>query len=105
MNDIIFKLNSLEKLIGHTPLVEISFIYKEKKVECDFNISKKLYGKITEFPVQIRSQISLKFETTNNYTIISDLYDIVKKFIQFLCYRKNITIEEIIKKALIELSK
>lgn len=31
MNDIIFKLNSLEKLIGHTPLVEISFIYKEKK--------------------------------------------------------------------------
>lgn len=75
---------------------KFEFIYKEKKVECDFNISKKLYGKITEFPVQIRSQISLKFETTNNYTIISDLYDIVKKFIQFLCYRKNITIEEII---------
>ena len=32
MNDIIFKLNSLENLIGHTPLVEISFIYKEKKM-------------------------------------------------------------------------
>ena len=29
MNDIIFKLNSLENLIGHTPLVEISFIYDE----------------------------------------------------------------------------
>ena len=33
MNDIIFKLNSLENLIGHTPLVEISFIYKEKKMK------------------------------------------------------------------------
>ena len=74
---------------------KFEFTYKDQKVECDFNISKTLYRKITEFPVQIRSQISLKFDTTNNYMFISALYDIVKKFIQFLCYRENITIEEI----------
>lgn len=74
---------------------EFEFNYKEKNVKCCFNILKKLYGKITEFPVQIRSQISLQFEKTDSYILIADFYDIVKKFIQFLCYRKNVTIEEI----------
>lgn len=33
MKDIFSKINNLEKLIGNTPLVEISFKYKEKKMK------------------------------------------------------------------------
>lgn len=33
MGDIFYKLNTLEKLVGNTPLVEISFKYKEKKMK------------------------------------------------------------------------
>ena len=53
MNDIIFKLNSLEKLIGHTPLVEISFIYKEKKM--------KVYAKLEYYNLtgSIKDRIAL----------------------------------------------
>lgn len=85
------RLKSYEQNEGE----EFEFKYKDKKVKCCFNISKTLHGKITEFPVQIRSQISLKFEATNDYMIISDLYDIVRKSIQYLCYRENVTMEEI----------
>lgn len=38
MNDIFYKLNNLEKLVGNTPLIEISFKYKEKKM--------KIYSKL-----------------------------------------------------------
>ena len=53
MNDIIFKLNSLENLIGHTPLVEISFIYKEKKM--------KVYAKLEYYNLtgSIKDRIAL----------------------------------------------
>lgn len=74
---------------------KFKFNLRDKNIECSFNISKTLYGKITEFPVQIRSAISLNFESTDNYMIIADLYDVVNKFIQFLCYRKNVTMEEV----------
>lgn len=36
--DTLTKINNLEKLIGHTPLIEISFKYKEKKM--------KIYSKV-----------------------------------------------------------
>lgn len=41
MENIIDKISELEKLIGHTPLIEISFIYKNK--EC------KIYSKLESY--------------------------------------------------------
>lgn len=33
MKDVLKKINDLEDLIGHTPLIEISFRYNQKKHE------------------------------------------------------------------------
>lgn len=33
MNEVIYKLNNISKLIGHTPLIKINFIYKNKPLK------------------------------------------------------------------------
>lgn len=71
------------------------FVIENKEIECHLNISRTLYGKITEYPVKIRSAITLNFEPTQDYSILADLYNVIKKFIQYLCYRKNIKIEDV----------
>lgn len=85
------KLKSFDK----TQTDDFKFVIKDKEIKCNLNISKTLYGKITEYPVRIRSAITLNFEPMQDYSILSDLYIIIKKFIQYLCYRKNVTIEEV----------
>lgn len=42
MRYVLSKINSLEKLIGNTPLVEISFKYREKKL-IEENYEKETY--------------------------------------------------------------
>lgn len=85
------KLKSFNK----TQTDNFRFVIRDKEIECNLNISKTLYGKITEYPVRIRSAITLNFEPVQDYSILSDLYNVIKKFIQYLCYRKNVTIEDI----------
>lgn len=85
------KLKSFDK----TQTENFRFVIKDKEVDCNLNISKTLYGKITEYPVKIRSAITLNFEPTQDYSILADLYNVIKKFIQYLCYRKNIKIEDV----------
>ena len=85
------KLKSFDK----TQTENFRFIIKDKEVDCNLNISKTLYGKITEYPVRIRSAITLNFEPIQDYSILTDLYNVIKKFIQYLCYRKNISIEDV----------
>ena len=85
------KLKSFDK----TQTENFRFVIKDKEVDCNLNISKTLYGKITEYPVRIRSAITLNFEPIQDYSILQDLYNVIKKFIQYLCYRKNISIEDV----------
>ena len=85
------KLKSFDK----TQTENFRFVIKDKEVDCNLNISKTLYGKITEYPVRIRSAITLNFEPIQDYSILTDLYNVIKKFIQYLCYRKNISIEDV----------
>lgn len=85
------KLKSIDK----TKTENFKFVVKNKEIECNLNISKTLYGKITEYPVKIRSAINLKFNQIHDYSFLVDLYNVIKKFIQYLCYRKNITIEDV----------
>lgn len=85
------KLKSFDK----TQTENFKFVIKDKEVDCNLNISKTLYGKITEYPVRIRSAINLNFEPIQDYSILPDIYNVIKKFIQYLCYRKNITIENV----------
>lgn len=53
MKDVFNKLNTLEKLVGNTPLVEISFKYKEKKM--------KVYAKLEyyNFTGSIKDRIAV----------------------------------------------
>ena len=85
------KLKSFDK----TQTGNFKFIFKDKEIVCNLNISKTLYGKITEHPVRIRSAITLSFEPIQDYSILSELYNIIEKFIQYLCYRKNVIIEDV----------
>ena len=85
------KLKSFDK----TQTGNFKFIFKDKEIVCNLNISKTLYGKITEHPVRIRSAITLSFELIQDYSILSELYNIIEKFIQYLCYRKNVIIEDV----------
>ena len=85
------KLKSFDK----TQTEDFKFMIGDKEIKYNLNILKTLYGKITEYPVRIRSAITLSFESTHDYGIIVDLYDIIKKFIQYLCYRRNVIIEDI----------
>ena len=43
----------------------------------------------------LTSILDLQKRQTPDYSILSDLYNIIKRFIQYLCYRRNIKIEEV----------
>ena len=83
------------KSFNDTETDKFKFKIRNKEIKCSLNISKTLYGKTTEYPVRIRSSIALEFEPIQDYSILSDLYNIIKRFIQYLCYRRNIKIEEV----------
>lgn len=78
-----------------TKIQKFKFKKEDKNIEGDINISKTLYNKITTYPVKIRSELCLYFDSTDSYMFVVELYEIIKKFIQFLCYRKNVDIREV----------
>lgn len=82
MKDIFSKINNLEKLIGNTPLVEISFKYKEKKMKVYakleyYNLTGSIKDRIAIYMLK-RAYINKKIneddlilETTSGNTGIS----------------------------------
>ncbi|MGM9881363.1 MAG: hypothetical protein ACI31S_00770 [Bacilli bacterium] len=55
-----------------------------------FGISISSSYKIGEAPLNMNSTLYLEFEPTNNYEFIIKLLELTKKFVQYLCYRRNI---------------
>ena len=83
------------KSFDTTQTENFRFVIRDKEINGNINISQTLYNKITEYPVRLRSFITLNFEPIQDYSVLVELYNIIKKFIQYLCYRKNIIIEDI----------
>lgn len=68
------------------------FMVEDKKVKLQFSISRTISTKICDAPISLKSVLQFDFESTNDYSFIFTLFHIAKKYVQFLCYRKNVYI-------------
>ena len=71
------------------------FVVDGKNVSIYFGISRYMSTKIWEPPMMLSSNMMFEFDATDDYRFILRLYDVAKKFIQFLCYRKNVEFTKI----------
>lgn len=71
------------------------FHVDNKAVNAYFSIYRQISTRITEPPLSAYSVLMFEFEPTDDYGFIVRLWQIAKKYISFLCYRKNIYIPQI----------
>jgi hypothetical protein len=71
------------------------FIVDGKEVEIHFEIAQAHSNKVNEPPLKFESSLVFEFEPIEDYNFIMRLFGIAKRFICFLCYRKNIYIPTI----------
>ncbi|MDO5115635.1 MAG: hypothetical protein Q4D58_06010 [Synergistaceae bacterium] len=69
------------------------FIVDGKKGYIYFGISYASAIKVGKPPLELHSVMYFMFEKTNDYAFIFRLWHIAKRFIQYLCYRKNINLK------------
>lgn len=67
----------------------------KKNVQVQFSISKIISNNSNESPLTFDSIMNFEFEDTNDFCFIMKLCNIAKQFIQFLCYRRNIVLQEV----------
>ena len=48
------------------------------------------FSGVTETPLKLNSSLCFEFDSTEDYAFIYHLWVIAKRFIQYLCYRKNV---------------
>ncbi len=89
------EINILINSIKETESKDIKFQLDGKEIRCSFSISRIMHGGINSYPIQIKSDFSAYFEPTSDYIFILKIYRIIEQFIQFLCFRRNINIEEV----------
>ena len=70
------------------------FYCEEKQIRVYFTIYREMQF-TTSVPLHLHSCINLEMESTKNYDFIAHLYRVVKKWLCFMCYRKNISISEV----------
>jgi len=61
-----------------------------KDVSVSFGIARSYSTKIGQPPLTLRSTMSFRFDTTEDYSFIVRLWFVAKEFLQFMCYRKNV---------------
>lgn len=66
-----------------------------KDVSIYFGISRTSSEKIGKPPLELHSEMFFEFEKTNDYVFILRLWHIAKRFVQYLCYRKNINLSSV----------
>lgn len=72
------------------------FKIEDNEIICYFNIGRFFSIGGNEPLINIYSYLCFEFEETNDYEFLVRLYLIAIKFIQFLCYRENISIKKIV---------
>lgn len=66
------------------------FKIDDKTIHIYFGISVLSNYKIEENPLKINSTLSLEFEPTDDYKFLVKLLNLMREFIQYLCFRRNI---------------
>lgn len=87
-NTGVFSVTTLD--FDSTTTERQTFRVDNKEVSVHFSILGKLSTGIGEAPISLNSAMVFEFEPTADYTFIMSLWRIAKKFLCFLCYRKNI---------------
>lgn len=82
--------------ISTKPFIETTtekeiFKIKDKELLIYFGVSISSSYKIGEAPLTLNSTMFIDFESTNDYEFVVNIVEIAKKFIQYLCYRRNIS--------------
>ena len=70
------------------------FCYEGKDIQIYFSIYRGLEFK-SRSPLKLYSCINLEFKEINDFDFIADVYGIVRKWLCFMCYRKNISVTDI----------
>lgn len=76
------------------------FKYKGKDIQTTLNISRSI-SIMSENPICLRTELDLSFANTESPEFLLDIVNLVEKFLSFISYRKNVYIEEIQLKKLI----
>lgn len=71
------------------------FKYDKRPIKIYFTIYREIFSEACE-PLHLHSYINLEFEETDKYDFIANLCKIIKEWLAFMCYRKNISISEAI---------
>lgn len=80
---------------GDTTTDPQSFTVDDKRLSVKFGISRGLSTKLNVSPITLSSSMYFEFEPTKDYRFIFRLWRIAKQFIQYLCYRKNISLSKV----------
>lgn len=79
-----------------TTTVPQTFTVDDTQVSVEFSISRKLSTKLNDSPITLSSSMLFAFEPTNDYRFIYRLWYTAKQFLQYLCYRKNVFLPEVV---------
>lgn len=82
--------------ISTKPFIETTtekeyFKINDKELSIYFGISISSSYKTGEAPLTLNSTMFIEFEPTDDYEFVVNIIEIAKKFIQYLCYRRNIS--------------
>ena len=83
------------KNFDDTTTEEQEFFVNDKMVKVQFTITRTTSSKIGQPPLSLYSTILLEFDATDDYSFLYRRWRIIKSFIQYLCYRKNINMPQI----------
>ena len=86
--------------ISTKPFIETTtekeiFKINDKELSIYFGISISSSYKTGEAPLTLNSTMFIDFESTDDYEFIVNIIETAKKFIQYLCYRRNIVFSSI----------
>lgn len=86
--------------ISTKPFIETTtekeiFKINDKELSIYFGISISSSYKTGEAPLTLNSTMFIDFETTDDYEFVVNIIEIAKKFIQYLCYRRNISFSRV----------
>lgn len=84
------KVSLITKEFNTTLTKEQEFVVNKIKVKSHFYITTNTCNTLIDSPLSINSALIFDFEKTNDYNFILRLFYIVKQFIQFLCYRRDV---------------
>lgn len=73
----------------------LSFRYRNKTISCYFFAGCRYsMSRGEQTPIRLTSSLIFNFEETADYNFLAHLFRVALEFVRFLCYRKNVRIDE-----------